>query len=227
MDEGITTIEGVSASGTIIEQATTSVPTGIGISGPDFLTPILKAIFGGGDSIAGLFAGGGLIGIIFAVLAFIWNIFVFLAFILALLFLFLYIYATTKKKIITDLMAEELRQRETAFARTGTARTSSVQFVAMKERVGSDNPSDWKLAIIEADILLEETLRERGFPGNSIGERLRNITPANLTSVDDAWEAHKVRNQIAHAGADFVLTQKLANETMMRYERVFNELGII
>lgn len=225
MDQGITTIGGVSASGTVIEQATTSVPTGINVYGPDLLTPLLKGIFGNG--LTGMFAGGGLIGLLLAGLAFIWNIFVFLAFVLALLFLFLYIYATTKKKIIVDLMTEELRQREATFARTGTAHTSSAQFMAMQERAGSDNPSDWKLAIIEADILLEETLRERGFPGNSIGERLRNITPANLSSVDDAWEAHKVRNQIAHAGADFVLTQKLANETMMRYERVFIELGII
>jgi hypothetical protein len=35
-----------------------------------------------------------------------------------------------------------------------------------------------------------------------------------------------VRNKIAHAGADFILTQKIARETIMQYERVFKELGV-
>jgi len=69
-------------------------------------------------------------------------------------------------------------------------------------------------------------LKQRGYAGNSLGERLRSISPSQLSTLDDAWEAHKVRNQIAHGGADFVLTKRLAEETINRYRRVFGEFGI-
>jgi len=91
----------------------------------------------------------------------------------------------------------------------------------------SDNPNDWKLAIIEADIILDEALKKAGFGGGSLGERLRSISPAQLPSLDDAWQAHKVRNQIAHGGADFILTKRLAEDTIKQYRRVFTDLGIL
>ena len=92
--------------------------------------------------------------------------------------------------------------------------------------IASDNPNDWKLAIIEADIILDEELKKAGYGGTSLGERLKSISPAQLSSLDFAWQAHKVRNQIAHAGADFVLTHKMAEETIKQYKIVFDELGV-
>ena len=90
----------------------------------------------------------------------------------------------------------------------------------------SDSPNDWKLAIIEADIILDDVLKQQGYAGNSLGERLKSISPSQLESLQDAWEAHKVRNKIAHEGADFVLTKRLAQETITKYQRVFTEFGI-
>ena len=69
-------------------------------------------------------------------------------------------------------------------------------------------------------------LKQCGYVGNSLGERLRTITPSQLSSIDDAWEAHKVRNRIAHDGADFVLTKRMAEQTIAQYRRVFSEFGI-
>jgi hypothetical protein len=90
----------------------------------------------------------------------------------------------------------------------------------------SSNPNDWKLAIIEADIILDDILKKQGYAGNSLGERLKSIAPSQLESLQDAWEAHKVRNNIAHQGADFILTQRLAQETITKYQRVFTEFGV-
>lgn len=56
-----------------------------------------------------------------------------------------------------------------------------------------------KLAIIEADKLVDTVLKKAGIKGETLGERLRNAQ--NLTSRDtysNMWEAHKVRNQIVH-----------------------------
>jgi len=91
----------------------------------------------------------------------------------------------------------------------------------------SENPNDWKLAIIEADIILDDALKQKGYPGNSLGERLKNVSPQQLNSLQDAWEAHKVRNRIAHDGSDFILTKRIAEETIGRYRRVLSELGVL
>ena len=96
----------------------------------------------------------------------------------------------------------------------------------MLDHIASYSPSDWKLAIIEADIILDEILKDAGYAGTSLGERLRSISPERLRSLDDAWQAHKVRNQIAHGGADFILTQRLAQDTIKQYRRVFHEMGV-
>ena len=72
---------------------------------------------------------------------------------------------------------------------------------------------------------MDDTLKQKGYPGATLGERLKSAA-SNMNTLQDAWEAHKIRNRIAHDGADFVLTKKIAQETIGRYQRVFNELGV-
>jgi hypothetical protein len=83
-------------------------------------------------------------------------------------------------------------------------------------------PRDWREAIMEADIMLEDALVERGYVGTTTGERLKG---ANLKTINEAWEAHKVRNSIAHEGIAFELTDRIAYRTIKKYEMVFKELG--
>lgn len=90
--------------------------------------------------------------------------------------------------------------------------------------VESAHDSDWRQAIIEADIMLEEVLNQAGYAGESIGEKLKGAT---FSSLDDAWEAHKVRNDIAHRGSEFRLDNTTAYRTIKRFERVFKEFGEI
>lgn len=91
----------------------------------------------------------------------------------------------------------------------------------------SDSPSDWRLGIIEADIYMDRQFDARGFWGDTVGDKLKNLTPNKLPSVQIAWEAHKVRNRIAHDGADFSLTMPEARRVLSYYEIVFRDLGLI
>ena len=91
----------------------------------------------------------------------------------------------------------------------------------------SDSPSDWRLAIIEADIYLDRLLDAKGYGGDTIGDKLKNQTPDRLGSVQIAWEAHKVRNRIAHEGAAFALTMPEARRVLSYFEIVFRDLGAI
>ncbi|MDB5254040.1 MAG: protein of unknown function with transrane region [Parcubacteria group bacterium] len=95
------------------------------------------------------------------------------------------------------------------------------------EHSNSINSADWRLAIIEADIMLDEILIEKGYHGDSLGERLKSIDKSDLLSLDNAWEAHKTRNQIAHLGADFNLSERDTKRTVSLYESVFKEFKVI
>ena len=97
----------------------------------------------------------------------------------------------------------------------------------IRAKLLSDNPSDWRLAIIEADIYLDKVLDQKGFYGDTLGDKLKQITPEKLPSVQIAWEAHKVRNRIAHDGADYVLTQPEARRTLSYFEITFRDLEVI
>lgn len=101
------------------------------------------------------------------------------------------------------------------------------RFADIQQHIQSDNPNDWKLAIIEADVMLEQALDEKGYAGMTIGDKLKSASPTNLQSLDEAWKAHKVRNAIAHSHDDFVLTKKLAQETIVQYHLVLRELGAV
>lgn len=95
------------------------------------------------------------------------------------------------------------------------------------QHANSDNPSDWRLAIIEADILLDEVVARMGYQGETLGERLKTVVRGDMETLDNAWEAHKVRNQIAHTGSDFILTQREARRVIDLYASVFNEFKVI
>ncbi|MFA6006826.1 MAG: hypothetical protein WC764_03835 [Candidatus Paceibacterota bacterium] len=90
----------------------------------------------------------------------------------------------------------------------------------------SDNPSDRKVAIIEADKLLDDALQAGNIPGENLGERLKNFDAKTTPWLDDAWEAHKIRNRIAHE-AEFDPNVHDIKKTIARYERVLHELRAI
>ena len=91
----------------------------------------------------------------------------------------------------------------------------------------SMNPSDWRLAIIEADIILEEMLERMGYQGQSIGEKLKQVEPSDFNTLDNAWQAHKVRNAIAHQGGSFLLSKAEAQTAINNYKKVFEEFYFI
>jgi len=201
-----------------------SVPTGTAPSfdGGNFLSDLWASLFGGSEFWAWLLSAGALGGLLTA----IWSVYAFFAYLISIVFIVLYIYATIRKEYYEGLITQDLRNAEAVWDETYRSTTRQSKLAAVRTHIDSENPNDWKLAIIEADIVLDQTLKDRGYAGNSLGERLRSITPNQLASIDDAWEAHKVRNKIAHEGADFVLTKRIAEDTIARYMNVFREFGV-
>lgn len=95
------------------------------------------------------------------------------------------------------------------------------------ELASSGRPSDWRRAILEADIMLSAVLMEAGYEGASVGDQLKIANPFQMTTLDLAWKAHKVRNQVAHGGEGYDLTERDTRVAIDQYRRVFEEFGAI
>ena len=97
----------------------------------------------------------------------------------------------------------------------------------VEEHINSDDANKWKLAILEADIILSELLDSLQLHGEGIGEKLKNVEASDFDNLEQAWEAHKIRNAIAHQGSDFLLTQREAKRVIELYRSVFQEFKVI
>ncbi len=91
----------------------------------------------------------------------------------------------------------------------------------------SQHSSDWKLAIIEADAMLEIMLGQLGFLGDTLGDKLKSANQETFPQLTKAWEVHTVRNRIAHDGMAFDLSQHEAKRIIALYEEIFHAYGFI
>jgi len=105
-------------------------------------------------------------------------------------------------------------------------RKTDERWVDILGHTESSHSHDWSMAVIECDKILDELLKEAGFEGENIGERLRSKKAENLKSLQDAWEGHKIRNRIAHEPG-YVLEKRDARKAVAHYEIVFREFGFI
>ncbi len=100
------------------------------------------------------------------------------------------------------------------------------QWQSVLRHATSPNESDWRLAIIEADVILDMMTYIQGFQGETLGERLKNADPGFFKNVDFARKAHWMRNQIAHQ-PDIKFTPREINQAIRMYEAAFNEFKYI
>lgn len=146
---------------------------------------------------------------------------------LSILMLALIIYSLVRMK---ELDKEESAMKKALIKKHFHDKQSLVKnpkWLIVEEMIQGSTESDWKLAIIEADILLEEVMKESGFVGDTLGEMLTNATKNSFASYQNAWEAHKTRNDIAHSGASYKLTKDDAVRTINMYKMVLQEFGVI
>ena len=102
-----------------------------------------------------------------------------------------------------------------------------LRWAHVKEQMSSDSEQNWRLAILEADIMLNELLDLRGYRGETMGDKMKQIDRADFNSIDAAWDAHKVRNKIAHEGASMHLSDREARRVIDLYEQVFREFKVV
>ena len=93
------------------------------------------------------------------------------------------------------------------------------------KRIEKGSESEFKLAIIEADDFLNETLEKRGYPGETFEERLKKVNKEQLPNKEEILEAHKIRNSIVY-DPDYRLNLEGVRRTIAIYERAIRNLEV-
>ena len=72
------------------------------------------------------------------------------------------------------------------------------QWAEIENQISAENTDQAKIALIKADALLDNIMKKAGFPGETMGDRLKQFDKTELSNIEDVWQAHKLRNKIAH-----------------------------
>lgn len=93
------------------------------------------------------------------------------------------------------------------------------------KHLDSVHEGEWKYSVIEADKLVDDQLKLY-FAGETMGERMMGLDKTKLLTIDGLWEAHKIRNQLAH-DTNYFLRHAEAVRAVKLYEQTLQELGAI
>lgn len=81
-----------------------------------------------------------------------------------------------------------------------------------------------KLALLEADTLLDSGLKSLMIPGTTLGERLK-VACYKYPKLREVWWAHKLRNQLAHDATSNVSLRQI-QEALNEFERALKILNV-
>lgn len=143
--------------------------------------------------------------------------------------LFVFVIATSvvrRRALMAQKPAEATPAAEGEMPPAPARGALAARWAQVLKHLEAPQEAEWKIAVIEADKLVDDALARAGFPGESFGDRLTNIEPGALTSLDGVWWAHKIRNRLAHE-TDYFLRYTEARQALAYYEQALAELQLI
>lgn len=99
------------------------------------------------------------------------------------------------------------------------------KWLSIEQSLVRDSEATYHMAVLNADKLVDHALKERGFKGQTMGDRMKfaKETWSNRNSI---WEAHKLRNQIAHE-PDVRIGYDQARRALAGFKQALKDLGAI
>jgi len=89
-----------------------------------------------------------------------------------------------------------------------------------------NNPATYSLAVTEGDKILDATLQASAVEGKNMSERLQKAQPRFESALyQEIWDAHKLRNQIAHE-VGTVITYEQAQDATATFRHALRTLGV-
>jgi hypothetical protein len=99
------------------------------------------------------------------------------------------------------------------------------EWLKIENALDKNNLATYQFAVLAADKLLDQALRDSGVAGDKMGDRLKNAK-GKFGNLDAVWAAHKMRNQIAH-DTDTRVNVIGARRALATFKRALRELGAV
>jgi len=100
------------------------------------------------------------------------------------------------------------------------------KWMKIRERMAIGTQEGWKIAIIEADEVIDDLLKRMGYSGENMGERLANMTSQQVENIEELKKAHEMKNRIIHE-ENLELTKEQVEETMGHFENFLRSFGVL
>lgn len=147
------------------------------------------------------------------------------AIIVSLFMFYVIVYSHIRIKQLEEKEKEEFEamKAKDLVNQPGQDAAMAEQWQKVLAHINSNNPSEWRLAILEADIMLDKLLDKLGYQGDTMAEKFRGVAKGDFLTLRLAQEAHGVRNRIAHDGSSYQLNEREAKAVIEKYKAVFSE----
>jgi len=93
-------------------------------------------------------------------------------------------------------------------------------------RLQKNDEDNLRLALIEADNLFDDLLKQMRLPGESMADRLKYIDSSQVSNIDEIWRAHKLRNVLVH-NHEYPIARNEMEFGVKAYEKALKELEFI
>lgn len=107
-----------------------------------------------------------------------------------------------------------------------TKRKSLKGWEQIKKRIKTSVQQEWKLAVLEADTILNEILKMAGYLGADLSSKLEILTIENLSNLDEIKKAHLIARQIMK-DPGMELKKEDAIIALKSYKKSFIELNLL
>lgn len=132
---------------------------------------------------------------------------------------------------IQRVEAEEGAKRKQHFSldnnKTTQKNPTQKRWDAIISMFQSNDSTAWRMAIIDADAMMEDLVDSMGFQGQNFGEKLKQMQQVGVPWVQSAWDVHLLRNKLAHEGSRYPLNNREAYQVFKVYESIFQNTGYL
>lgn len=93
----------------------------------------------------------------------------------------------------------------------------------IKKRLEKDNEAEYKLALIEADKILDDILKRMGYGEESLNEKLKHLSSSHVSNLEELLEANEICQNVIR-DPDYRLNREKAGEIISIFEKSFKDL---
>ena len=100
------------------------------------------------------------------------------------------------------------------------------KWAAVKEKFAVGSPEATRLALIEADAFVDDVLQRLGLTGKHMSDRIGQLQPDEVRTLDRLWRAHRLRNDLVHTPG-FMVSPNDAERALGDFEAFLKEVGAL